>query len=75
MPTEQHHGMRPRPTWNNSRHWPTCHKSQDEAGIPGGPLEERAPAPLTNLQRFCFGMALGLLMVGPALVDLLETLQ
>ena len=73
MPTEQHHGMRPRPTWNNSRHWPTCHKSQDEAGIPSGPFQER-PEPMTRWQNFCFGVLMGLLLIGPALADLWSVL-
>lgn len=64
-----------RPTWTNTGHWPTCHKSQADAGLPDGPLEDRAPAPLTNWQRFCFGALIGLLIVGQALVKLLEVLR
>lgn len=61
-----------KPSWANTGHWPTCHTSQSAAGLPGGPLEERAPAPLTNWQHFCFGVLMGMLVFGPALVDLLE---
>jgi hypothetical protein len=61
----------PRTHWNNSRHWPTCHKSQADAGLPAGPLDD---APVTNRHRFLFGLLMGLLVVGPALADLWEAL-
>ena len=57
-----------RPTWTNTHHWPTCHKSQRDAGLPDGPLTEQ-PAPITNRQRLYFGVLIGLLIVGPALID------
>ena len=56
------------PTWTNSHHWPTCHKSQADAGLPDGPLGDDAP--VTRWQRFCFGALIGLLIIGPALADL-----
>ncbi len=58
-----------RPTWTNSHHWPTCHKSQADAGLPDGPLTEQ-PAPITRWQHLCFGVVVGLLIVGPAIADL-----
>lgn len=58
-----------RPTWTNAGHWPTCHKSQADAGLPDGPLTEQ-PAPITRWQHLCFGVIVGLLIVGPALADL-----
>lgn len=58
-----------RPTWTNTHHWPTCHKSQRDAGLPEGPLAEQ-PAPITRWQHLCFGVVVGLLIVGPALADL-----
>ena len=57
-----------RPTWTNTGHWPTCHKSQADAGLPDGPFVDEPPA--THWQRFCFGALLGLLVTGPALIDL-----
>ena len=57
-----------RSAWDNSRHWPVCHRSQHDAGLPDGPLDH--PEPITNRQRLYFGVLIGLLIVGPALLDL-----
>jgi hypothetical protein len=40
-----------KPRWTNTGHWPTCHKSQADAGLPDGPLRE--PAPATQLASAC----------------------
>lgn len=58
-----------KPTWNNSHHWPTCHTSQSDAGLPSGPIQDQ-PVPMTRWQHFCAGVLVGLLLVGPALEDL-----
>lgn len=65
-----------RPTWTNTGHWPTCHKSQADAGLPGGPLttSRHDDAPMTRWQHFCFGVLVGLLLIGPALADVWEAL-
>ena len=57
-----------RSAWDNSRHWPVAHRSQHDAGLPDGPLDH--PEPITNRQRLYFGVLIGLLIVGPALLDL-----
>lgn len=61
-----------RPTWNNSHHWPIAHRTQHAAGLPEGPIVDNAP--VTRWQRFCFGALIGLLITGPALVDLWSVL-
>ena len=38
-----------------------------DAGLPDGPLGH--PEPVTNRQRLYFGVLIGLLIVGPALID------
>ncbi len=61
--------------WNNTHHWPTCHKSQADAGLPEGPIVDQPDAaPITRWQRFCFGALIGLLIIGPALIDLWSAL-
>ena len=35
--------------WTNTHHWPTCHRSQADAGLPDGPLDH--PEPITTRQR------------------------
>lgn len=59
--------------WDNSRHWPTCYKSQDDSRLPSGPLldgEENSPRTL-----FCAGLLFGLLVIGPALCDLWSVMR
>ena len=54
-----------------SDHWPVCYRSQDEAGLPKGPIE--APEPPRAL--FVWGFVIGLILVGPAILDTLEALR
>lgn len=61
-----------RPTWTNSGHWPTCHKSQADAGLPDGPLRERAPD--THWPDLLFGVLIGALLIGPTLAELWRAL-
>lgn len=55
-----------RSAWDNSRHWPVSHRSQHDAGLPDGPIDE----PVTNRHRLYFGVLMGLLVIGPGLIDL-----
>lgn len=64
--------MRPHnDAWSNSRHWPVCHRTQADAGLPAGALEERDTDDHSkdHLDLFAIGWSIGLIC-GLALGDL-----
>lgn len=79
MPGRGLHLVRPRAAlpgdaWRTAPCWPVCYRSQASAGLPEGPLIER-PAVASPWRHLCFGFLIGLLLVGPALADLWESLS
>jgi hypothetical protein len=62
------HTTHARTSWDHSHHWPVAHRSQSDAGLPEGPLHERAPA--TYWPDLLFGVLIGALLIGPTLAEL-----
>lgn len=63
----------PHAEWNNRRHWPVAHRNQADAGLPDGPLLERAPD--THWPDLLFGVLIGALLIGPTLGELWRALS
>lgn len=64
--------MSPRNAWNNSRHWPVCYRTQREAELPSGPIDDGDDHSKDWQDWLAIGVAIGLLC-GLALIDLIES--
>ena len=50
--------------WENSRHWPACYRSQDDAGLPDGDIDE-----VRGEHWFWFSALFILIVIAPAIVE------
>lgn len=64
--------MQQRNAWDNSRHWPVCHRTQRDAELPVGPIDTDDHSK-DHLDLFAIGWSIGLLC-GLALGEFWSTL-
>ena len=57
--------MQQRNAWDNSRHWPVCHRTQRDAELPDGGFNDE----VRGEHWFWFGALFVLIVVAPALVE------